>query len=138
MISPFSCNGLRAGRLPCLHYIVERPDRNSTNRPRNFASSALQNYALRPAGSISPSASDLFQLPNPLLQELPLWFLLGQRQSFLIRGPSLGCPAEPAVHICAGGMRQVIICQFASFHHRVDKRQTGLWAIAHGNCNRTI
>src|SRR2546427_9454840 len=31
----------------------------------------------------------LFQLPNPLLQELPLWFLLGQRQSFLIRGPSL-------------------------------------------------
>ena len=44
----------------------------------------------------------LFQLPNPLLQELPLWFLLGQRQSFLIRGPSLGCPAEPAVHICTG------------------------------------
>ncbi len=44
----------------------------------------------------------LFQLPNPLLQELPLWFLLGQRQSFLIRGPSLSCPAEPAVHICAG------------------------------------
>jgi hypothetical protein len=32
----FSCNGLRAGRLPCLHDIVERPDRNSTNRPRNF------------------------------------------------------------------------------------------------------
>src|SRR5438128_1777876 len=32
--------------------------------------------------SISASASDLFQLPNPLLQELPLWFLLGQRQSF--------------------------------------------------------
>jgi hypothetical protein len=28
----------------------------------------------------------LFQLPNPLLQELPLWLLLGQRQSFLIRG----------------------------------------------------
>src|SRR6266852_8088972 len=28
----------------------------------------------------------LFQLPNPLLQELPLWFLLGQRQRFLIRG----------------------------------------------------
>src|SRR5580704_9451194 len=27
----------------------------------------------------------LFQLPNPLLQELPLWFLLGQGQSFLIR-----------------------------------------------------
>ena len=44
----------------------------------------------------------LFQLPNPLLQELPLWFLLGQRQSFLIRGPSLSCPAEPAVHICTG------------------------------------
>src|SRR3984893_6987730 len=41
----------------------------------------------------------LLPLPNPLLQELPLWFLLGQRQSFLIRGPSLSCPAEPAVHI---------------------------------------
>src|SRR5437868_4346076 len=51
----------------------------------------------------------LFQLPNPLLQELPLWFLLGQRQSFLIGRPSLGCPAEPAVHIRAGGMREVII-----------------------------
>src|SRR6266851_781100 len=80
----------------------------------------------------------LFQLPNPLLQELPLWFLLGQRQSFLIRGPSLSCPAEPAVHIRTGGMRQVIISQFAMFQHRVDMRQTGLWAIAHGNCHGTI
>jgi hypothetical protein len=53
----------------------------------------------------------LFQLPNPLMQELPLWFLLGQRQRLLIRRPSLSCPAEPAVHICTGGMRQVIICQ---------------------------
>ena len=44
----------------------------------------------------------LFQLPNPLLQELPLWFLLGQRQSFLIRRPSLSCPAKPAVHIRTG------------------------------------
>src|SRR5271165_4879727 len=44
----------------------------------------------------------LFQLPNPLLQESPLWFLLGQRQSFLVRGPSLSCPAEPAEHICTG------------------------------------
>jgi len=44
----------------------------------------------------------LFQLPNPRLQELPLGFLLGQRQSFLIRGTSLSGPAEPAVHICAG------------------------------------
>jgi hypothetical protein len=43
-----------------------------------------------------------FQLPNPLLQELPLRFLLGQGQSFLIRGPSLSCPAEPAVHISTG------------------------------------
>ena len=41
----------------------------------------------------------LFQLPNPLLQELPLWFLLGQGQSFLIRGPGLRRPAEPAAHI---------------------------------------
>jgi hypothetical protein len=44
----------------------------------------------------------LFQLPNPLLQELPFRFLLRQRQSFLVRGPSLSGPAEPAVHICAG------------------------------------
>src|SRR5260370_14402640 len=80
----------------------------------------------------------LFQLPNPLLQELPLWFLLGQRQSFLIRSPGLNGPAEPAVHIRTGGMRQVIICQFAMFQHRVDMLQTGLWAIAHGNCHGTI
>src|SRR5438034_1639609 len=65
----------------------------------------------------------LFQLPNPLLQKLPLRFLLSQRQSFLIRGPSLSCPAEPAVHICTGGMRQVVIGQFAMFQHRVDMRQ---------------
>ena len=44
----------------------------------------------------------LFQLPNPLLQELPFWFLLGQRQGTLISGPSLSCPTEPAVHIRAG------------------------------------
>jgi putative transposase len=44
----------------------------------------------------------LFQLPNPLLQELPLWFLLGQRQRLFIRSTSLSCPAEPAVHICTG------------------------------------
>ncbi len=55
-----------------------------------------------PAFSQIPAQSFLFQLPNPLLQELPLRFLLGQRQSFLISGPSLGCPAEPAAHIRAG------------------------------------
>src|SRR6267154_1692325 len=49
----------------------------------------------------------LFQLPNPLLQELPLWFQLGQRQGFLIRGPSLSCPAEPAVHICTIALRDI-------------------------------
>jgi hypothetical protein len=80
----------------------------------------------------------LFQLPNPLLQELPLRFLLGQRQSFLIRGPGLSCPTEPAVHICTGGMRQVIICQFAMLQQRVDMRQTGLWTIALCNCHGTI
>ena len=56
-----------------------------------------------PGISTSASVSDesfLFQPPNPLLQELPLWFLLGQRQSSRIRGPSLSYPAEPAVHIC--------------------------------------
>src|SRR5467141_2098907 len=50
MISPFACNGLREGRLPCLHDIVEWPDRKSTHRPRNFASSALQNW-----GTFRPS-----------------------------------------------------------------------------------
>src|ERR1700677_1987269 len=42
-----------------------------------------------------------FQLPKALLQEFTLWLLLGQRQSFLIRGPSLSRPAEPAAHIGA-------------------------------------
>jgi len=44
----------------------------------------------------------LLQPLDSLPQELPLWFLLGQRQSFLIRGPSLSGPAEPAAHIGAG------------------------------------
>src|SRR6201998_652391 len=30
-------------------------------------------------------------------------------------------------------MRQIVICQFAMFQHRVDMRQTGLWTVAHGN-----
>ena len=107
----------RAG-CPAFTIIVERPDRNSTSCPGNF--------------------SFLFQLPNPLLQELPFGFLLGQRQSFLIRGPSLGCPAVPAVHLRAGRMRQVIICQFAQFQHRIDLSQTSLWTIAHGNGHGTI
>src|SRR5260370_47898 len=80
----------------------------------------------------------LFQLPNPFLQELPLRFLLGQRQSFLIRSPSLSGPAQPAVQIGTGRMRQVVICQFAMFQHRVDMLQSGLWAIAHGNGHGTI
>jgi len=88
--------------------------------------------------SDAPPAIFLFQLPNPLLQELPLWFLLSQRQRLLIRSTSLSGPAEPAVHIGTGGMRQVIICQFAVFQHRVDIRQTGLWTIAHGNGHGTI
>jgi hypothetical protein len=44
----------------------------------------------------------LFQLPNPLLQKLTLGFLLGQRQSFFIRGPGLSHPTEPAAHLCTG------------------------------------
>ena len=80
----------------------------------------------------------LFQLPDPLLQELPLRFLLGQRQSFLISRPSLSSPAEPAAHICTGGMRQVVIRQFALFQHRVDMRETGLWTISHGNGHGSI
>jgi hypothetical protein len=75
---------------------------------RRVSSVGSQNYvnALRPSSqylhrllSLVLFQLLLFQLPNPLLQELPLWFLLGQRQSFLIRGPSLSCPAKPAVHI---------------------------------------
>ena len=65
---------------------VLRPSRHSRTNPPQF----------------DKSPRFLFQLPNPLLQELPLRFLLGQRQSFLIRGPSLSGPAEPAVHIRAG------------------------------------
>src|SRR4029077_18737661 len=80
----------------------------------------------------------LFQLPKQLSQKLLLWFLLGQGQRLLKRGPSLGGPAEPAVHICTGGMSQVVICQFAMFQHRLDLRQTGLWTFAHGNSHGTI
>jgi hypothetical protein len=39
------------------------------------------------------------QLPNPLLQKLPLRFLLGQRQCFLIRAPGLRGPSQTAAHI---------------------------------------
>src|SRR5262249_23820503 len=80
----------------------------------------------------------LFQLPNPFLQELPFRFLLGQGQGFLIRGPSLSGPAEPAAQLCTSGMRQVIICQFAMFQQRVDVRQTSRWTIALGNCHGAI
>jgi dihydrofolate reductase len=44
----------------------------------------------------------LFQLPDPVLQELALGFLLGQGQGLLIGRPGLGGPAEPAVHIGLG------------------------------------
>jgi catechol 2,3-dioxygenase-like lactoylglutathione lyase family enzyme len=54
----------------------------------------------------------LFQIPNPLLQELPLWFLLGQRQSHLVRRPSLSCPAEPAMHWTTGRKRYQRIVQY--------------------------
>jgi len=36
------------GRLPSLHYIDERPDRNSTNRLRNFPAAASQFPPSRP------------------------------------------------------------------------------------------
>src|SRR6516225_9263133 len=32
----FSCKGLRAGPLPCLHHIVEWANWKSTNRPKNY------------------------------------------------------------------------------------------------------
>ncbi len=35
-------------------------------------------------------------------------------------------------------MRQVVICQFALFQHRVNMRQTGLWTVAHRNRDSTI
>ena len=41
----------------------------------------------------APPDISLFQLPNPLLQELPLGLLLGQRQRLLIRRPGLSGPA---------------------------------------------
>ncbi len=53
-------------------------------------------------GDGSTTGHSSFQLSNPLLQELPLRFLLGQRQSLFIRNPGLGCPAQPAAHIRAG------------------------------------
>src|ERR1700687_249310 len=56
--------------------------------------------AERRTSASASGESFLFQLPNPLLEELPLSFLLGQRQSFLIRG-------LPKKHQgCAGGIRK--------------------------------
>src|SRR5579872_5362778 len=55
----------------------------------------------------------LLQFLKPPREELPLWFLLRQRQCLLIRRPSLRRPAQPAVHIRTGRMCQVIIGQFA-------------------------
>jgi hypothetical protein len=51
----FSCNGLRAGRLPCLHNIDERPGRNSTKRPRNFSAAAALKECGRVPYAISAS-----------------------------------------------------------------------------------
>src|SRR5258708_25698716 len=59
MISPFSCNGLLAGRLPCLHHIVERPEWNSTNRPRKFFFFRALELRIPPGHlNVSASASD--------------------------------------------------------------------------------
>src|ERR1700735_3262560 len=79
-----------------------------------------------------------FYRADSLLEELALGFRLGQGQIFLIRGPSLGGPAESAAHICTRGMRQIIIGQFAVFQHRVDMRQSGLRTIAHCDCHGAI
>src|ERR1700678_73898 len=100
-----------------LHLLVERGGRESTYdlrifriayRPGTLSGGLVVRPSLhsRTAGvgfdGSSKKFSFLFQLPNPLLQELPLRFLLGQRQSFLVSGASLGGPAEPAVHIGPG------------------------------------
>jgi hypothetical protein len=50
------------------------------------SASSLRKELHRNCGQVHYGA--LFQLPNPLLQELALWFLLGQGQRFLIRRPS--------------------------------------------------
>jgi hypothetical protein len=42
MTTPFFCNRLRAGWLPCLPYIDERPDRNSMNGVVLEAQASLQ------------------------------------------------------------------------------------------------
>ena len=42
MISPLSCNGLRAGRLPCLHDIVERAGLDLDRSSKKFASSRFR------------------------------------------------------------------------------------------------
>src|ERR1700733_1720605 len=105
MISPFPATVFRPGVCPCLHYIDERPtgirqlvqEILPLPRFRTMLCAWSSPYPHRLLKSLF-----LFQMPNPLLQELPLWFLLGQRQSSLIRGPSLSCPAEPAVHIRTG------------------------------------
>src|SRR5581483_1078197 len=80
----------------------------------------------------------LLQFLNPPLEELPLRFLLGQRQRFLIRSPSFSRPVQPAVHIGTSGMRQVVIRQSAMLQHCLDMGQTHLWTIAHGDSHGAI
>jgi hypothetical protein len=58
--------------------------------------------------------------------------------TFSWSGPSFSGPAQPAIHICTGGMCKVIICQFALFQHRVDMPETGLGTFAHSNGHGAI
>jgi hypothetical protein len=97
MISPFPVTVLGPGGcLPSRYSRTAGPDFDRS--PKKFFFFAALELCFAP-GHLNIRIGFW---PNPLLQELPLWFLLGQRQSFLIRGLSLGCPAEPAVHIRTG------------------------------------
>lgn len=88
ILGSFSTSSRLGGRK--LYYRPEKPDVHQFPFAEKW-------------GTFPPVAVFLLsQLPNPLLQELALWFLLGQGQSLLIGRSSLGCPAEPAVHIGTG------------------------------------
>src|ERR1700761_8252188 len=94
--------GLRAGWLPCLHYVVERLDRNSTKSSRKFfliprfrsatlvplfdVSSAQ--WPVRPPASASGSSP---ARPLTALQTLPLYQRLRSTAARVMSSP-------PAVH----------------------------------------
>src|SRR5271165_3109014 len=88
MISPLSCNDLRAARLPRLHYIVERPDWNSTSYWREYedrvackASFALQDTTRRARPEMSTAKSANVCKSSPLGRKPGMWEITPEKSA---------------------------------------------------------